>query len=920
MQIRKVQNLRGPNIWANFPVLEAWVDLQALKDSASDELPGFNERLKSWIPSLVEHRCSIGEPGGFFERLRRGTYLAHILEHVVLELQTLAGSDCGFGRTRESNEDGVYKVAIEYDDETLCRAALEAGRELCLAAVNNQPYDVAATVQNLRSIYENSRLGPSTGAIVVAAKARGIPFRRLNSGSLIQFGWGSKQRRIVASETDRTTAMAEMIAQDKELTRSLLQSIGVPVPDGRSVVSAEDAREAALEIGLPVVVKPRDGNQGRGVATNLRTQEQVVAAYDAAREEGSRIIVEKHISGGDFRLLVVGEKLIAAAQRQPAQVFGDGQHTVQQLVDQENTDPRRGEDHATCLSKIPLDAVSMQVLAEQGLTVDTIPPTGQVVLIRRNANLSTGGTATDVTDLVHPEVAARAIEAARMVGLDVAGVDVVCSDVRRPLEEQAGVIVEVNAAPGLRMHLQPSSGHPRPVGEAIISTMFAEKQNGRIPVVSVTGVNGKTTTTRLIQHILRQTGRRVGMTCTEGVYLDSRRLETGDCSGPQSAQKLLANPSVDAVVLETARGGILRAGLAFDRCDVAVVTNMGEGDHLGLNDIETVEKLARVKRVPVEAVSPDGAAVLNATDKLVAEMAKFCPGSVVFFAIDPEHPVIAKHRTEGRRAVTVRDETIVLVDGDHETPLVSLDRVPITHGGRVGFQVENVLAAVGAALSLGLPREVIRAGLETFVADLDHSPGRFNLLEVNGATVVVDYGHNVSSLVAMLEALSAFPHRHRTAVYTVAGDRRDCDMVRQGELLGQAFDRVILYEDHYVRGRNPGEIMHRFRDGLALGPRVEQIEEIFGAVKAIDAALSTLKPGDLLLLQADTIDETVDYVRRYLAENYTARETTYCEALATAPAHLPAVNGSSQPLPSREPAVASVSADSQSAVVATFVG
>ena len=482
----------------------------------------------------------------------------------------------------------------------------------------------------------------------MAAKARGIPFRRLNSGSLIQFGWGSKQRRIVASETDRTTAMAEMIAQDKELTRSLLQSIGVPVPDGRSVVSAEDAREAALEIGLPVVVKPRDGNQGRGVATNLRTQEQVVAAYDAAREEGSRIIVEKHISGGDFRLLVVGDKLIAAAQRQPAQVFGDGQHTVQQLVDQENTDPRRGEDHATCLSKIPLDAVSMQVLAEQGLTVDTIPPTGQVVLIRRNANLSTGGTATDVTDLVHPEVAARAIEAARMVGLDVAGVDVVCSDVRRPLEEQAGVIVEVNAAPGLRMHLQPSTGHPRPVGEAIISTMFAEKQNGRIPVVSVTGVNGKTTTTRLIQHILRQTGRRVGMTCTEGVYLDSRRLETGDCSGPQSAQKLLANPSVDAVVLETARGGILRAGLAFDRCDVAVVTNMGEGDHLGLNDIETVEKLARVKRVPVEAVSPDGAAVLNATDKLVAEMAKFCPGSVVFFAIDPEHPVIAKHRTEGR--------------------------------------------------------------------------------------------------------------------------------------------------------------------------------------------------------------------------------------------------------------------------------
>ncbi|HEY2826983.1 MAG TPA: cyanophycin synthetase, partial [Pirellulales bacterium] len=589
--------------------------------------------------------------------------------------------------------------------------------------------------------------------------------------------------------------------------------------------------------------------------------------------------------------------------------------SVQTLVDEVNSDPRRGEDHATCLSKIPLDAISLQVLDEQGFTLDSIPPAGQQVLIRRNANLSTGGTAADVTDFVHPEITARAIEAARMVGLDVAGVDVVCENIGRPLEQQGGVIVEVNAAPGLRMHLQPSTGRARDVGDAIVSTMFPDAHNGRVPVVSVTGVNGKTTTTRLIAHIVRQTGRRVGMTCTEGIYLDDRRLETGDCSGPQSARKLLMNPSVDAVVAETARGGILRAGLAFDRCDVAVVTNMGEGDHLGLNDIETLDKLARVKRVPVEAVSKEGTAVLNAADTMVADMAKFCPGNVLFFAIDPQNSVIMKHRAAGGRAVTVRDGMIVLAEGEREVALVQIDRVPLTHGGRISFQLENALAAVGSAWSLGLPREAIRAGLETFGADLHHVPGRFNLLEVNGATVVVDYGHNTSSLLAMLEALKVFPHQNRIAVYTAAGDRRDTDMIRQGELLGQAFNRVILYEDHYVRGRNPGEIMRRFREGLSRGRRVQHVEEIFGAVKAIEVVLATLQPGDLVLLQADTVDETVDFVRRYLADHTTAREVNLPEALATAPTATPVLSPGN-----RNTITASQATGDSQATVVAFVG
>jgi cyanophycin synthetase len=879
MEFRKVLVLRGPNYWANFPVLEAWVDLGTLKDSPSDELPGFNDRLMAWLPTLIEHRCSIGERGGFVERLRRGTYQAHILEHVALELQSLSGIDVGFGRTRETSEEGVYKVAVEYQEEAVGRACLESAREICLAAVHDRPFDVAAELRRLRSLNQQTQLGPSTHSIVRAALARGIPARRLNTGSLVQLGYGSRQRRILAAETDRTGAIAESIAQDKELTRTLLRAVGVPVPEGRPVENAEDAWAAAQEIGLPVVVKPQFGNQGRGVATNLTTQQQVLSAYDAARQEEATILVEQFAPGGDYRLLVVGDRVVAAARREPAQVVGDGRHTVEELVRIVNEDPRRGEDHATALSKIYLDAVALHVLADQGLSPNSVPPALSRVLIRRNANLSTGGTATDVSELVHPEVAARAVEAARVIGLDIAGVDVVATDISRPLEEQRGVIVEVNAAPGLRMHLEPSAGKPRPVGDAIVGTMFADGETGRIPIVAVTGVNGKTTTTRFIAHILRGTGRRVGMTCTEGIYLDSRRIQSGDCSGPQSAQNVLLNPSVDAAVLETARGGILRAGLGFDRCDVAVVTNIGEGDHLGLADIDTLDKLARVKRTVVDALAPTGVAVLNAQDPLVAEMATNCPGSVVFFSSEPNHPLIRAHRIKGGRAVVVRERMIMLCERDVEIPLVPLDRVPLTHCGRVAFQVENTLAAVGAAWGLGLTRESIRSGLETFSGDMEHVPGRFNLLDIGGVTAIVDYGHNPSSLMALIEAINQFPHERRTVVYTCAGDRRDCDIVRQGALLGNAFDRVVLYEDHYVRGRRQGEIMGLIRQGMAGAKRALEVQEVRGAVSAIEMALGSVRPGELLMIQADTIDETVDFVRRYLATHRDSREIGLYEAL-----------------------------------------
>lgn len=879
MQILKVNKLRGPNIWANFPVLEAWVDLEELKDTSSEMIPGFNERLMAWLPTMIEHRCSVGERGGFFVRLRRGTYMAHILEHVTLELQSLAGTPVGYGRARESNVEGVYKVAIAYKEEKLGLACLDKAFELILAAVHDMPFDIEAEVEKLKEYGCEVCLGPSTRAIVDAAKARGIPWRRLTEGSLVQLGYGHNQRRICTAETDSTSAIAESIAQDKDLTRMLLKSIGVPTPEGRPVESAQDAWEAAEDIGLPVVVKPQYGNHGRGVATNLQDRMQVEAAYHAAKEEGSSIVCERHAPGDDYRILIIGGKMVAAARREPAHVMGDGQSTVQQLINIVNQDPRRSDGHSTSLSKIKVDAVALGVLLEQGLTPDMIAPLGKKVLIRRNANLSTGGTAADVTDLVHPDVARQCIEAARVIGLDIAGVDVVAQDITQPLQGQRAVIVEVNAGPGLRMHMEPSSGSPRPVGQAIIDMLYPEGNSGRVPIVSVTGVNGKTTTTRLIAHMVACSGKKVGMTCTDGIYIGGRRIDSGDCSGPQSARAVLMNPAVEAAVLETARGGILREGLGFDTCDVGVVTNVGEGDHLGISDIETVEQLAKVKRCIIEAVHKNGYGVLKANDPLTAEMAEKCKGSVVFFAIDPNDPVLTAHRAKGGRGAFIRDNAVILAEGDIDFVLLSLDRVPLTHNGRISFQVENVLAAASACWALGMPCEQIRLGLESFSAHMDKVPGRFNLMEIHGATVVVDYGHNQSSLLAIAESLDQFPHPSRTVIYSAAGDRRDVDMIRQGEILANHFDRVILYEDNYLRGRQPGEIMTLFKKGMEGGKRVKEIHEVTGWQNAVDRALKLIRKGEFLLMQADVIDEAVQYLHHSIEHESLGREIDLDSAL-----------------------------------------
>ncbi|MSR56918.1 MAG: cyanophycin synthetase [Planctomycetaceae bacterium] len=866
MEFRSIRALRGPNVWTRSTVIEATIALGERKFPVR-EIPGCEARLREWLPSLYAPHSPAGVPPEIAEQPLGSATLANALERVATALLTHSGTEVSFSKTAPAGEPGVFKVVVEYREEEIGRAAIEVARRLLEAAIHDRPFDVPAEIQQLRAHDQQIRLGPSTGSIVRAAVARGIPSRRLNDGSLVQLGWGSKQHRILAAETDRTSAIGESIAQDKELTKSLLKSVGVPVPEGRPAADAEAAWAIACEIGLPVVVKPQYGNQGRGVACNLTTREQVAAAYEAARAEGSSILVEKFAPGCDHRLLVIGDRMVAAARREAPCVVGDGRSTIEQLVEQVNTDPRRGENHATCLSKMRLDAIGLAVLTEQGLTPATIPAAGAVVVLRRNANLSTGGTATDVTDQVHPDMAARAVDAARIVGLDIAGVDVVCSDVCRPLEDQGGVIVEVNAAPGLRMHLEPSAGQAQPVGEAIVSTIFPEGDNGRIPVIAISGTNGKTTTTRLIAHILRGMGHRVGMTCTDGIFINDRRVDTGDCSGPKSARAVLLNPQVDAAVLETARGGILREGLGFDMCDAAVVTNIGEGDHLGLAGIDTPEHLAAVKRTIVENVAPGGFAVINAADPMTVAMAPYCPGSVIFFAAGAAHPLIAAHRARGGRAVFVQHDAIFLAVGGHETRVAPLSAVPLTHGGRVGFQVENALAATAAAWAVNVPVDVLQTGLATFNSDARQAPARFNLFEFGGATVVVDYGHNADALLALIDAISRLPHDRRLVVYTAAGDRRDVDIIRQAEILGNGFDQIILYEDQCTRGRPDGEVVTLMRQGLTGCARVTEIFETRGEFRAIEAGLRRLRPGDLILVQADQVESALVFIQEFIATN-----------------------------------------------------
>ena len=855
MKVLRIRALRGPNLWSKHTSIEATIFCTDAENNINT-VSGFETRLRKCFPELSRFRSSIGQGD---------TSIAHVLQQITFDLQKLTGCPITFSQTVLAPDPHTYRIVVEYSEEKVGRLAFESAQELCLAALNDTAFDLPAALGRLRELNEDIRLGPSTGAIVQAAIARGIPIRRLTEGSLVQFGWGSKQRRIQASESDITSAVAESIVQDKDLTKTLLHAAGIPVPLGREVDDVNDAWLAACEIGVPVVVKPQDSNQGKGVTVNLATEEQVKSAYKIAKEYSSSVLVERYIPGHDYRMLVVGNKLVAAARREPPQVIGDGKQTIRQLVQQINLDPKRGEGHVSSLTKIQLDEISLSHLETQGLTAESIPTQNTRVILRNNANLSTGGTATDVTDDVHPELAERVVAAAQVVGLDICGIDVVCSSVTQSLEDQGGGIIEINAAPGLRMHLQPSYGKARNVGEAIIDNMFHPGDDARIPVVSVTGTNGKTTTARLIAGILGKNDKRVGLACTDGVYIDDQCIDTGDCSGPVSARNILFHPDVDAAVLETARGGLLREGLGFDRNDVAVVTNIGMGDHLGMGYVNTAEELAAVKRIVVQNVTPGtGYAVLNAADPLVASMADHCPGAVIYFALDKHNPVLALHRSKHQRVIYVENNFIVASaeDGEHRIPL---KEIPLTKNGSITFQIENVMAAVGACWALSLDWSVIQKGLTGFVNNTQTAPGRFNLFNYRNATLIADYGHNPDAIQALVSAIDNIPSKKRSVVISAAGDRRDEDIRQQTRILGDAFDEVVLYQDKCQRGRADGEVLTLLREGLGNAKRTQKVSEIVGEAIAIDAALSNLEDGELCLILVDQVEQSLGQINNRIA-------------------------------------------------------
>ena len=713
IDIVEVRFIRGPGRWTYRPVLEAVVDIGALEDFPSNLIPGFPERLASWLPTLQTHHCSYGEPGGFLRRLHEGTWPAHILEHVALELQGLAGMPGGFGRARETSRRGVYRVVIRAFQEEVALAALHAARDLVMAAIEDRPYDVATTVEQLHALADEHYLGPSTASIVDAADDRSIPAIRLNDGNLVQLGYGARQRRIWTAETDRTSAIAEGISRDKDLTKQLLQACGVPIPEGRLVKDPEDAWEAACEIGVPVVVKPSDGNHGRGVFTNVMTREEVESAWRVAIEEGSGVIVERFVQGTEHRLLVVGGRLVAAARGEPALVTGNGRSTVTELIDlQLNSDPSRGSTGDRPLNFVRIDSSARMELARQGFDADSVPPAGIRLLIQRNGNV-----AIDVTDRVHPSIA-RAVEtAADVVGLDIAGIDLVIEDISRPLAEQRGAIVEVNAGPGLLMHLKPSAGTPQPVGAAIVGHLFPDGDSGRIPVVGIAGTRSGAAIAQLVAGLLRLAGKRTGLACGDGLYVDARRIAPGHCANRESAQRLLMNRHVEAAVIENSGETIVSEGLAYDRCQVGVVTGIDAQAGIPDFDIASPEQMYTVLRSQVDVVLPDGAAVLYAGDPLVAKMAALCDGDVVFYDTGNAEAVIDAHLAAGRRAVLVRAGRIVLASGERSQPLAEMSRFDFDHAGETGgLRLDDLLAAVACAWALGIAPDLIGAGIEKLCA------------------------------------------------------------------------------------------------------------------------------------------------------------------------------------------------------------
>lgn len=865
MKILKIQVLRGPNIWSVYrkKLIQMRLDLEEMEEYPTNKIPGFRERIEQMLPSLQTHRCSEKGPGGFFFRVERGTWMGHVIEHIALEIQTLAGMDTGYGRTRETKTPGTYNVVFSYIEENAGIYAAEAAVRIAEALIKGEDYDVQADIQRMREIRERDRLGPSTGSIVEEAVARDIPWIRMGTNSLVQLGYGVNQMRFQATITNRTSHIAVDIACNKELTKRMLQANSIPVAGGGICSTEEGLEEIIAKIGYPIVLKPLDGNHGKGASINVTNVEDAKAGLEFAQKYGSRVIVEKFITGFDFRVLVIDNKVVAAAQRVPAHVKGDGKLTIQELIDKENTDPRRGYGHENVLTEIAIDRDTTDLLEKKGYSPETVPADGEIVYLKSTANLSTGGTSVDVTDMMHPENIFLCERIARVIGLDVCGIDIMAENLTQPLRENGGVILEVNAAPGFRMHLAPSEGLPRNVASPVIDMLYPPGKPSRIPIIAVTGTNGKTTTTRLVAHIVKNNGYQVGFTTSDGIYVQNHMLEKGDTTGPYSAEYILKDPTVEFAVLETARGGILRSGLGFSRCDIGIITNIQE-DHLGLNDIHTLDDLARVKSVVVRSVKKDGWAVLNADDPTCVDIADELDCNVAFFSMDENNPVIADMAKQGRITAVYENGFITIKKGEWKIRIEKASHVPLTLGGKAKFMIANVLAATLASYLWGFKTDDISLSLKTFIPGAAQTPGRMNIFRFRKFNVMIDFAHNPAGYRAIEDFMKSVEASQKIGIIAGVGDRRDEDIRECATIAARMFDHIIVRQEKHLRGRTDDNINNLIMEGIAASGREVTYEFIPKETEALQHAIDNAAENSYIVALSDVVTNAIEIVQGYL--------------------------------------------------------
>jgi cyanophycin synthetase len=867
MKIIEINAMRGPNYWSvnRHKLIVMVLDLEELEELPTNKIDGFYDRLKALFPSMYAHRCSVGEPGGFFQRVQEGTWMGHVIEHIALEIQSLAGMNVGFGRTRTYGEHGVYNVVFDYMEEKAGRYAAKASVKIAQALVDGIAYDLAADIQEMRELREGERLGPSTGSIIEEAEARGIPWIRLNKYSLCQLGYGANQKRIQATVTSQTSSIGVELACDKEDTKFLLEQFQIPIPKGEIVRTEEGLKEALQYVGFPLVVKPVSGNHGRGITTNITNEADAVIAFHAAKEVSRTVIVERFITGDDYRLLVINYKLVAAAKRTAAHVIGDGKSTIKELVDLVNSDPRRGYGHEKVLTQITINDLTLGILEEKGLTVDSVVPAGEFVKLKDTANLSTGGTAEDVTDVVHPYNIFMAERIARIIDLDICGIDIMTTNIGQPLPETGGAVLEVNAGPGFRMHLSPSDGLPRNVAGHVLDMLYPPGVQSRIPIVAVTGTNGKTTTTRLIAHMMRLRGYKVGYTTTDGVYIQNRLLMTGDCTGPASAEFVLKDPTIDFAVLECARGGLLRAGLGFKRCNVGIVTNVA-ADHLGLKGIHTMDQLAKVKGVIPETVLPDGYAMLNADDDRVYEMRHNVKCNVALFSMDENNERIKKHMRQGGLSAIYENGYITIAKGEWKMRVTKAVNVPLTIDGKAAFMIQNVLPAVLTGYVQGFSIEDIKVALESFIPSPAQTPGRLNIFNFKHFQIMLDYAHNPAGLRALQKLVEKMDGYPKVGIVAGIGDRREEDNNELGAIAAEMFDEVIIRQDRNLRGKTEEELIAMVLAGVKSVDPNKKVTIIPSEKEAITYAVTNAVPGSLIVVSSDVVPDALNLVMKFKEE------------------------------------------------------